>query len=144
MAIKIPLGISDFKQVIEEDFYYIDKTLLIEELKRSSGQVILIPRPRRFGKTLNLSMLHYFYEISAESNAHLFEHTAIWKKQSFRKLQGTYPVIFLSFKDCKKNNWKVAYEKIKDVIAQEFRRHYAELADSLSGDQIKNSQHCSF
>ncbi len=138
MPVKVPLGISDFKTIIDEGFYYVDKTLFIEELNRSNDQVILIPRPRRFGKTLNLSMLQYFYEISPESNAYLFEKTAIWKKANIRKLQGTYPVIFLSFMNCKKKSWNLAYYKVQDVIVQEFRRHYAELSDSLSEDDHKD------
>ncbi len=138
MPLKIPLGISDFKTIIDEGYYYIDKTLFIEELKGSSGQVMVIPRPRRFGKTLNLSMLQYFYEISPESNAYLFENTAIWQKTSMRKLQGTYPVIFLTFKDCKNANWQELYDKIQDVLVQEFRRHYAELSNSLTDHDHKD------
>lgn len=91
---KLPIGISDFKKLIEEGFYYIDKTLLISELANTNGEVLLIPRPRRFGKTLNLSMLKYFVEKSSTSSAHLFSETAIWKFAKYRKLQGQYPVIF--------------------------------------------------
>lgn len=138
MPLKIPLGISDFKTIIDEGYYYVDKTLFIEELKRSNGQVLLIPRPRRFGKTLNLSMLQYFYEISHESNAHLFKNTAIWKKADIRKLQGTYPVIFLTFKDCKDRDKSTMFSDIKEVIIQEFRRHYNELKDSLNNDEHKD------
>ena len=132
MPLKIPLGMSDFKTIIDEGFYYIDKTLFIEELHLANGLVIAINRPRRFGKTLNLSMLKYFYEISSESTAYLFENTAIWKNDRMRKLQGTYPVIFLTFKDCKNTTWSDMYDKMQNVLVKEFRRHYEELADSLA------------
>lgn len=69
---RIGIGISDFKKLVGGGYFYVDKTLLIEELSRTNGEVILIARPRRFGKTLNLSMLQYFYEKTEESNAHLF------------------------------------------------------------------------
>ncbi len=138
MPVKIPLGISDFKTIIEERYYYIDKTIFIEELERSNGQVMLIPRPRRFGKTLNLSMLQYFYEVSTESNAYLFENAAIWKKANFRKLQGTHPVIFLSFGRCEDRNRDIMLSDIKEVIVQEFRRHYDNLKSSLSNPDVQD------
>ena len=75
---KLPIGISDYKKLREGGFYYADKTLLVEELKRTNGEVILIPRPRRFGKTLNLSMLQYFFEKKSASHTYLFEDTLIW------------------------------------------------------------------
>ncbi len=138
MPLTIPLGISDFKTVIEERFYYVDKTLFIEELQTSNSLVVILHRQRRFGKTLNLSMLQYFYEISAESNAHLFENTAIWKKPTFRKLQGTYPVIFLTFKDCKDRDKETMFSDIKEVIIEEFQRHYGELKDSLDDHDYRD------
>ena len=102
---RIGIGVSDFKILVEGGYFYVDKTLLIDELSRIYGKVILITRPRRLGKTLNLSMLRYFYEKTDESNAHLFEHTAIWTGEECRALQGKYPVIFISLKDCKGDNW---------------------------------------
>ena len=127
----IGLGISDFKELIEEGYFYVDKTLLIEELSRTYGKIIFITRPRRFGKTLNLSMLRYFYEKTDESNAHLFEHTAIWSREERRALQGKYPVIFISLKDCKGDNWDDVRLAIIECIIEEFRRHYAFLAPHL-------------
>lgn len=119
----LAIGISDFKELIDQGYYYIDKTLLIDEIRRTSAHVILIPRPRRFGKTLNLSMLRYFHEKSESNNSYLFENTAIWKSEKARKTQGAYPVIYLSFKDCKKESWKSAYDQLKFLITEEFRRH---------------------
>lgn len=130
-SMELPIGISDFKKLREGGFYYIDKTLFIEELLRTVGEVILIPRPRRFGKTLNLSMLKYFFEINTTSNAHLFENTAIWEQEKYREVQGTYPVIFISFKNCKDSNWEKVYADMTNIITQEFRRHFDQLTPTL-------------
>lgn len=129
---KLPIGISDFKEVIEENYLYVDKTLLIDELKRTNGKVVLIPRPRRFGKTLNLSMLRYFFEKSEVSNARLFHKTEIWQNESYHASQGKYPVIFLTFKNVKVRDWPSALEHLKIIIVDEFRRH-AYLANTLDG-----------
>lgn len=133
---KIPIGISDFKEVIEDGYYYVDKTLFIEELKHTNGKVLLIPRPRCFGKTLNLSMLKYFYEISETSNAYLFHKTAIWGETPYRSLQGAYPVIFITFKSCKDRIWSKVYADMTDVITQEFRRHFDHLAPTLQKHEL--------
>ncbi len=138
MPLKIPLGISDFKTIIDDGFYYVDKTLFIEELKRSNGQVLLIPRPRRFGKTLNLSMLQYFFEKTESNTSYLFEGTAIWKKPAIRKLQGTIPVIFLTFKECKDASKATMMNDLKEVLVQEYRRHFNQLKDSLTADELKD------
>lgn len=90
---KLPIGISDYKKVIEENYYYIDKTLLIKELLDISGEVILLPRPRRFGKTLNLSMLKYFFERTETQHDYLFYDTAIWRDES-KKASGLLPCYF--------------------------------------------------
>ena len=109
---KLPIGISDYKKVISEDYYFVDKTLLIQEIISASSAVTLICRPRRFGKTLNLSMLKYFFEKTKISNAHLFADKKIWQNEDARSEQGKYPVIFISFKDVKGDNWESAYESI--------------------------------
>ncbi|MBA2307149.1 AAA family ATPase [Candidatus Dependentiae bacterium] len=109
---KLPLGISDYKKIVEGNYYYIDKTLLIEELDQTSGLVLFIPRPRRFGKTLNLSMLRYFFEKNKTSTQYLFENTLIWKKPHYQTMQGSYPVVFLSFKNTKVGSWKKSYARI--------------------------------
>ncbi len=127
----LPIGISDFKTVIEGDYYYVDKTLLIKELLENAGQVVLIPRPRRFGKTLNLSMLKYFFESTPTSNEHLFYNTHIWNDEKHKVKQGKYPVIFLTFKGIKANTWLDAYEYLIFTIAQEFRRHAPSLLPQL-------------
>ena len=123
MKKRLPIGISDFKILIEEDYTYVDKTLLIQELVEKGIAVSLIPRMRRFGKTLNLSMLRYFFEKSDHNTAYLFESLKIWQNEKMRTLQGQYPVIFLSLKDIKCTTWQETYESFASLIADEFRRH---------------------
>jgi Predicted AAA-ATPase/PD-(D/E)XK nuclease superfamily len=121
--LQLPLGISDFEKIIEGNFFYIDKTLLIKELWETAGEVILMPRPRRFGKTLNLSMLQYFFEASETGKDHLFRNLNIWQHTSYRALQGTFPLIYLSLKDIKQETFNSAYAAIAGVISDEFTRH---------------------
>ncbi|NME68158.1 AAA family ATPase, partial [Flammeovirga aprica] len=120
---KFPIGISNFKEVIKEDYYYIDKSLFIEEVIDSSAKSILIPRPRRFGKTLNMSMLHAFLDIKkSEENASLFEHLKIRETKSW-ELQGKYPVIYLSFKDIKELTYVESIKKVTSIL-QDFLDDY--------------------
>ena len=120
---KLPIGISDFKILREGGYYYIDKSLLIKELLDGGSAATLIPRPRRFGKTLNLSMLRYFFEKTQQSNAHLFKDLEIAKHADCMAHQGQYPVIFLTFKDVKVASWDKCWEAIKKNISNEFNRH---------------------
>ncbi|MCI0695457.1 ATP-binding protein [candidate division KSB1 bacterium] len=121
---KLPVGLSDFKQVIEGHYYYVDKSLLLKELIDHGAQAMLIPRPRRFGKTLNLSMMRYFFEKTDADTSHLFRHLKIWQAgEEYTSRQAKYPVIFLTFKDVKEFNWVSALEKIKQLIQTEFLRH---------------------
>ena len=122
---KLPIGYSDFKTVVSEGFTYLDKSLLIEDVIDDSAQVLLFPRPRRFGKTLNLSMLKYFFEIPEEGHSaiKLFQGLAIEQTDLFQAHCGTYPVIFLTFKDVKEHSFEQAMEKMKIIISNEFRRH---------------------
>ncbi|KJJ85635.1 AAA-ATPase, partial [Candidatus Omnitrophus magneticus] len=121
---KLPVGYSDFKTIIDNKFYYIDKTLFIKEIIDESCNVILLPRPRRFGKTLNLSMLRYFFEKTEKSNGYLFKDLAICRLgEEYMNKQGAYPVIFLTLKDVKEKTWDTTYRGIKDLIQNEFLRH---------------------
>ena len=118
----LPIGISNFKKLREQDFYYVDKSLLIKDLA-PKGRVVLMPRPRRFGKTLNLSMLRYFYEKSATSTAYLFEDLKIWEHEEFRKEQGQYPVIYVSFKEIFQASYPEMLERFAFCIALECKKH---------------------
>lgn len=127
----LPIGISDFKKVIEKNYYYIDKTLLVKEVLQSSAHVLLFPRPRRFGKTLNMSMLKCFFEKTEKSNAHFFENANIWQNEEYRKFQGQYPVISLTFKDTKEVTWQKTYEKLVAVISEEFKYHFSSIKPEI-------------
>lgn len=125
----LPIGISEFRKAVSK-FYYVDKTLLIKELIDESAAVSLFTRPRRFGKTLNMDMLRVFFEISAEDTSKYFKDKLIWKcGEEYRKEQGKYPVIFLTFKDVKFQTWEETYRNISRLIRNEFERHIV-LADS--------------
>jgi hypothetical protein len=158
---KLPVGLSDFKRVIEDNYYYVDKSLLIKELIDQGDQVLLLPRPRRFGKTLNLSMLRYFFEKPAqplarqmalagratapgrpgtdEDNSRLFRHLKIWRAgEEYTSRQGKYPVIYLTFKDVKEASWENALKKIKPLIQEEFLRHdYLRNGPSLKAEELE-------
>lgn len=125
----LPIGISDYVRA-QADYYYVDKTLFIKEFLDQKPLVSLFTRPRRFGKTLNMDMLRVFFEISEEDTSKYFENKAIWRcGEEYRRQQGQYPVVFLTFKDVKFNSWKATLDKIKDLLQEEFGRHQ-EIADS--------------
>jgi len=127
----LSIGIVDFKEIIEENYYYVDKSLLIKELLDGGTKATLIPRPRRFGKTINLSMLKYFFEKTEKSNAHLFKDLAIVQHTDCMAHQGQSPVIFLTFKDVKVGTWDKCWEKIKKLISFEYGRHEYILETSI-------------
>lgn len=118
----LPLGLSDYKELREGNYYYVDKTLLIQDI-HESGKVSLVPRPRRFGKTLNLSMLYYFYNKVLSSNAHLFTDTEIWKLKEYHELQGIFPVVFLTFREVTQTSFAGMQANFQYVIAREFMKH---------------------
>ena len=145
-----PVGVSDFKDMVTGDYCYVDKTLFIKEIIDKGDKILLIPRPRRFGKTLNLSMLKYFYDccpqtlspgtqtpptkgangaIGIESPGNfygkLFDSLSICKAgKNYLDKIGKYPVIFLSFKTVKELDWESCLDKIKQLIQREYTKHY--------------------
>ena len=127
--VRFPLGISDFRTLRDEGYQYVDKTPFIEAVLDAGAQVLLIPRPRRFGKTLNLSMLRYFLERSPEDRSGLFEGLAIASSESARRHAGRYPVIFMTFKDVKPRSWEDCFAGIAIVIAKAYQDHRALLDD---------------
>ena len=123
------LGISDYKKIIEGKYSYVDKTLLIQELS-FSAEVSVIPRPRRFGKTTNLSMLYYFFSNREGDNTLLFQEYKIWNLDCLDRLghsckdsMGQFPVIFMTLKEVNSDTWKDAFEEIKLIIIEEFEKY---------------------
>ena len=125
----LPIGISDYRLAVTE-YYYIDKTMLIKDFIDERPMVSLFTRPRRFGKTLNMDMLRTFFEKTDEDTSVYFKDKKIWAcGKKYQEYQGKYPVIFLGFKDVKKESWEETYDAIAKIIRLEFKRH-SELADS--------------
>ena len=123
MKREIATGIQDFEKLRQYHGFYIDKTEFIQEWWDGMDDVTLITRPRRFGKTLNMSMLNCFFSNKYVDRGDLFEELNIWKDDRFRKLQGTYPVIFVTFAGVKGTNYNNSVEQIKkqlSAVASEF------------------------
>ena len=129
----LPIGISDYVRA-QEEYYYVDKTLLIKEFLDQKPLVSLFTRPRRFGKTLNMDMLRVFFEISDKNTSKYFADKNIWQcGEEYRSHQGKYPVIFLTFKDVKFDTWDATIEKIRGLLQEEYGRHQELLnSDKLS------------
>ena len=125
----LPIGVSDFRVACDQ-YYYIDKTMLIKDFIDERPIVSLFTRPRRFGKTLTMDMLRTFFELSDEDTSRYFTDKKIWAcGEAYRSYQGKYPVIFLTFKDVKCETWEETYDLMTKLIRQEFKRH-SELATS--------------
>ena len=132
----IGLGIDDFKEIIKEDCYYFDKTNWIEELLKDRTKIKLFTRPRRFGKTLNMSTLKYFFDVkNAEENRKLFKDLYIEKSEYFKE-QGQYPVIFISLKDLKKNTWEECFFEIKELLRNLYNDFY-HIRESLNESDLR-------
>ena len=137
----IGIGKQSFEDIIQSNCFYIDKTSLIKEWWESEDDITLITRPRRFGKTLNMDMLKCFFSNKYQDKGYLFEGLNIWKEEKYQQLQGTYPVIYLSFADVKQTNYKDAVLKIKKIITDVYQQ-YIELArwEGLTEVQIRQFQ----
>lgn len=123
MEKKIPIGISDFKELASGNYYFVDKTLFIKEMIEDGSQVILLPRPRRFGKTINMSMLRYFFENVRENNRHLFNGLNIEQYKNIMDNQGKYPVIFITFKDEKYSSWDSLQSGLSIMLSNVYKQY---------------------
>lgn len=139
MARTIGLGIQDFCKVMENNYFYIDKSMLIKEWWESGDDVTLITRPRRFGKTLALSMLDYFFSVKYKDKKSLFQNLLIWQEEPYQQLQGTYPVINISLASIKEINFENARSKICQLIASEYARCTFLLEGSILSEQEKET-----
>ncbi len=127
----LPIGIDDFGKIINGKYYYVDKTLFIRELLDIKGEVNLFTRPRRFGKTLNMSMLRYFFEQSPAGNQEFFKNLKIMDTgEEYLRHMGQYPVISLSLKSMKQYSYELAFEMLKKAVEGEFTRHWDEIEKS--------------
>lgn len=129
MARTVAIGIQDFSTLIEKNYFYIDKTSFIKEWWESGDSVTLIARPRRFGKTLNMSMVEQFFSLDYADRGELFERLSIWEDEEYRRIQGTYPVISLSFANIKEDNYTSTKEKICQMLTNLYSK-YSFLRDS--------------
>ena len=117
----IPIGIENFEDIIKDNYYYVDKSMLIEDILVNRAAVTLFTRPRRFGKTLNMSMIKYFFDVrNKDENRKLFEGLKIFGSE-YMKEQGKYPVIFVSLKDLRANTWEMCLWEIKKLISKIYR-----------------------
>ena len=116
MARTVGIGIQSFDKVRENQYFYIDKTSFIKEWWESGDDVTLITRPRRFGKTLNMSMVEEFFSVDYAGRGDLFEGLSIWEEEKYRKMQGTYPVISLSFASVKERDYQATKSRICQLI----------------------------
>ena len=135
----IGIGKQRYDNIIENNCFYIDKTMFIKEWWENQDDVTLITRPRRFGKTLNMDMIKCFFSNEYKDRADLFEQFDIWKEEKYRQLQGTYPVIFISFAKVKQNNYKDAVAGIKRIICDEVQKYYFLIDWGGLTDEEKNN-----
>ena len=136
MARPVGIGKQDFEKVITENNFYVDKTMFIKEWWENQDDVTLITRPRRFGKTLTMDMLEKFFSVRYADRGELFEGLAIWQEETYRRLQGTYPVISLSFANVKIGDYKSSVQRICQLLEELYRRNSFLLeGDLLSADE---------
>jgi len=139
----LPVGVENFADIVKSDYYYVDKTLFIKELLDRKGKVNLFTRPRRFGKTLNLSMLRYFFEDTGNvekngQNKELFCGLEIMDMgDAYTGRMGMYPVINLTLKSAKQRSMEAAFFKMREELAEEFKRHQYILQSDRIGDSDK-------
>ena len=141
----LPIGVDNFENLITKGYYFIDKTLFIRDLLDMKGEVNLFTRPRRFGKTLNMSMLRYFFEIG-EDNEELFAGTKIMSAgEKYRNAMGQFPVVSLSLKSMKQPSYELSFEMLKKAVREEYARHWKtgepmpqELIDKIQASRLFN------
>lgn len=138
MGRTVAIGIQDFETVIANNYFYVDKTGFIREWWERGDSVTLITRPRRFGKTLNMSMLDCFFSNRYAGRSDLFENLSVWQDEKYRELQGTYPVINLSFASVKENNYPNARVRINQIITNLYSDNIFLLKSDALTDEEKN------
>jgi hypothetical protein len=137
MAQTVGIGNQDFEVIRTEQYFYIDKTRFIREWWERGDSVTLITRPRRFGKTLNMSMLEKFFSVQYAGREELFQGLEVWEHEKFRKLQGGYPVLFISFADVKENTYPQARKQLCSIIRDLYRQYRFLAEGDLLNEQEK-------
>ncbi|MEI3026083.1 MAG: AAA family ATPase [Ruminococcus callidus] len=133
----LPIGVEDFKRLVDNEYYFVDKTLMIKDLLENKETVNLFTRPRRFGKTLNMSMLQRFFEATEKSNAYLFDGLKIAAYPEYMAYQGQYPVISISLKSMKRASYQEAYFEYVKLLSDEFERHETILQSDAVSEEDK-------
>lgn len=134
----VSIGYQEFDDLVKNDLFYIDKTRFIKEWWESRDRVTLITRPRRFGKTLTMSMLEHFFSVKSAGQEALFENLDIWKEKSYRTIQGTFPVISLTFANVKERNFQMTKQRIGQILTDLYNKHIFLLEGNLLTDEEKN------
>ena len=138
MTKTVAIGVQDYEKIIKSNSFYVDKTSFIKEWWENNDDVTLITRPRRFGKTMTMSMLNYFFSMQYAGRSDLFEGLDIWKEEKFRELQGTYPVIFVTFAGVKGKTYEDTVKTIKIAIVKLFQQFdYLLVSDKINGTEKK-------
>jgi hypothetical protein len=137
MARTVAIGTQDFAKIRQGNFFYVDKTEFIKQWWENGDDVTLINRPRRFGKTLNMSMMDYFFSVQHAEEKEIFEGLNIFEHEKYRQLQGTYPVIFISFAKVKNGDFGDMLYKISGIIFEEYGKHRYLLEGDLLSDEEK-------
>lgn len=137
----VGIGHQDFEQIILNDNFYIDKTMFMKEWWENNDAVTLITRPRRFGKTLNLDMTEHFFSVSYSGKSNLFQNLYIWQEEKYRKLQGTYPVISLSFAGVKETSFSDARKNICQIIKNLYNKYDFLLESGYLNEDERNMYH---
>ena len=137
MARTVGIGHQDFEQLIQNDYFYVDKTRFIREWWENGDAVTLITRPRRFGKTLTMSMTEQFFSVKYAGRGDLFEGLSIWRNEKYRALQGTYPVISLSFANVKERNYQQTKQRIGQLLTELYNKNYFLLDSGLLTEEDK-------
>ena len=137
MGRTVAIGIQNFNEIIENNYFYVDKTSFIKEWWESGDSVTLITRPRRFGKTLNMSMVEQFLSVNYAGRGDLFEGLSIWQEEKYRELQGTYPVISLSFANVKEKTYEQTKQRICRLIAELYEKQRFLIESDILSEQEK-------
>ena len=137
MKREVAIGIQNYNEIIEKNYFYVDKTSFIKEWWDSGDSVTLVTRPRRFGKTLNMSMVEQFFSVNYADRGDLFEGKAIWKEEKYRKLQGTYPVISLTFANVKEKTYIQTKQRICQLITELYTKNLFLLEDNILSEKDK-------